>query len=76
MNPRKPAIEVMDDAMADILRRKTPAERLRITGRMWRSARVLLRSAIRLQYPDWDENQVNREVVRRISHGVIDYESL
>jgi hypothetical protein len=35
--------EMMDDAMAEILRQKTEAERLRIAGRMWQSARVMLR---------------------------------
>jgi hypothetical protein len=70
-----PVIEVMDDAMAEILRQKTPAERLRIAGRMWKSARVILRGAIRTEHPDWDTEQVNREIARRISHGVVNHES-
>jgi hypothetical protein len=36
-------IEVMDDIMAEILRRKTPAERLAIGFGLWRSAQKLLR---------------------------------
>ena len=36
---RKPLnLEMMDDAMADVLRAKTPAERLAIANGMWRSA--------------------------------------
>jgi len=72
----KISINIMDDAMADILRQKTPLERLRIAGRMWKSARVMLRGSIRTFHPDWTEGQANRELIRRISHGVIDHESL
>lgn len=43
MTPKKLVIEVMDDAMADILRQKSAFEKLRIAGRMWQSARVFLR---------------------------------
>jgi Rv0078B-related antitoxin len=71
MTPKKLVIEVMDDAMADILRQKTAFEKLRIAGRMWQSARVFLRGAIRTEYPDWNADQVNREIAKRISHGVV-----
>ncbi|HUQ69872.1 MAG TPA: hypothetical protein VM165_10135 [Planctomycetaceae bacterium] len=63
--------EFVDDQMADILRQKTEVERLRIAGRMWRSARVILRGAIKTDHPDWSDEQVNREIARRISHGVV-----
>lgn len=71
MNDLLQKFEMMDDAMADILRQKTEAERLRIAGRMWQSARVMLRGAIRTEFPDWSEEQVNQEIARRISHGAI-----
>lgn len=71
MNPQ-PAIDVIDDAMAAILRRKTPAERLRIAERMFASARVMLRGAIRASHPDWSVEQVDREIARRISHRAVD----
>ncbi|MEQ1824758.1 MAG: hypothetical protein ABL921_02390 [Pirellula sp.] len=73
MNPF--VMEVMDDAMTDVLRQKTEGERLRIAGRMWKSARVILRGAIRTEHPDWSVDQVNREIARRISHGLVKYES-
>jgi hypothetical protein len=68
-------IEVMDDDMADVLRQKTEVEQLRIGSRMWRSARVILGASIRSLHPDWDDQAVNREIARRISHGVVDGES-
>jgi len=72
----KLSLEMMDDAMADILRQKSPLERLQIAGRMWKSARVMLRGSIRTFPPDWTEEQVNRELILRISHGVIQLESV
>ena len=68
-------VEVMDDAMADILRQKTEAERLRIAGRMWQSARAILRGAISTEHPEWSQLQVNREIARRISHGIVSHDS-
>ena len=75
MNPRRPVVEVMDDAMADILRQKTEVERLQMAGRCWQSARAILRGAILTQHPDWNTDQVNREIARRISHGMVPHES-
>ena len=74
MNEIAPAFEVLDDQMAEILRRKSEAERLRIAGRMWRSARVILRGSIQTEHPEWDAERVNREIARRISHGVVNDE--
>jgi hypothetical protein len=64
--------EVMDDAMANVRRAKSEAERLQIAARMWLSARAILRGAIRTEHPDWDSEKINREIARRISHGAAD----
>jgi hypothetical protein len=74
MNALLCQFEVLDDQMADILRQKSEAERLRIAGRMWRSARAILRGAIRTEHPDWELDRVNGEIARRISHGVVNHE--
>jgi hypothetical protein len=63
--------ETMDEAMAEVLRQKSEVERLAIAGRMWESARVILRGAIETEHPDWDDDCVNREIARRISRGVV-----
>jgi hypothetical protein len=39
-------IEVMDDAMAEVLRRKTPAERIAIGFGLSRSARKILQAQL------------------------------
>ena len=64
-------IEVLDDAMAEVLQRKTPAERLAIGFGLWRSARMLLRGQLASLHPEWDAMRVDREVARRLSHGVV-----
>ncbi len=64
-------IEVVDDVMAEILRRKTPAERLQIAFNLWRSARKQIAGCLRSLHPDWDEAQIDRETARRLSHGAV-----
>lgn len=69
MDPRR--IEVMDDAMAEVLRRKTPAERLAIGFGLWRSARKMLRGQLASLHPEWDAARLDREVAWRLSHGAV-----
>jgi hypothetical protein len=62
-------VEVVDAAMVDILRSKTPAERIRMIGAANRTARILAAAGIRFQHPDWTEEQVHDEVLRRVCGG-------
>jgi hypothetical protein len=64
--------EIVDDQMAEILRRKTDIQRLRSVDAFWRSARAILRSAIVTEHPDWDAIRVNREISSRISNVAVD----
>lgn len=64
-------IEVLDDAMAEVLRRKSPADRLAIAHAMWRSAGEMLRHALRGEHPGWMDEAIEREVARRLSHGAV-----
>lgn len=64
-------IEVLDEAMAEILRRKTPAERLAIGFGLWRSAQKILRGQLASLHPEWDAPRLEREVARRLSHGAV-----
>lgn len=66
-----PPFEMVDDDMARILREKTGAERLKIAFDMFSSARRMLASSLRSEHPDWSEEQIQREVARRISHGAV-----
>jgi hypothetical protein len=61
--------EVVDEEMARVLRAKTGAERLEIAWRMIASARRMLESHLRSEHPNWSEQQVRAEAVRRLSLG-------
>ncbi|HEV7669440.1 MAG TPA: hypothetical protein VGS22_13025 [Thermoanaerobaculia bacterium] len=64
-------LEILDDDMARILRAKTGAERLKIASDMFASARRMLASHLASEHPDWDEERIQRETSRRISHGAV-----
>jgi hypothetical protein len=62
-------IEVMDDAMAEVLRKKTPAEKIELVAGCYRLARGLVEGRLRTDHPDWDDARIAAEVARRISRG-------
>ena len=64
-------IEVVDDAMAEILRQKTPSERIQIGFKMWTSARKMLSAHLKSTHPEWEDEHISKEVARRLSHGII-----
>jgi len=66
-----PCIEVVDDAMVAVLKQHSEAERLEIAAGMWRSARDLVQAVVQQQHTDWDAPQIQREVARRMSHGLV-----
>ena len=62
-------IEVMDEAVAAILRQKTPAERIALASAAHRTARLLLAAQVRRQHADWTDAQIDQEVARRLTRG-------
>lgn len=58
--------EVVDDCLADVLRQKRPAERIRMAADANDTARLLAAGGIRYQHPDWPEERVQQEVARRM----------
>ncbi len=69
MLERLPKWEELDDTMAEILRNKSPADRLAIAYGMWRYARDTIRRVVRADHPEWSAEQVQRETARRLLHG-------
>lgn len=67
VDPRR--IEVVDDAIAAILRRKTPAERIEMAFGCARLVRLVIEGQIRTIHPDWNDEQVASAVARRIAGG-------
>ncbi len=66
---RTPQPEVVDNAMAEVLRGMTERQRLEIGFGMWRSARDMIRRVLRHEHPDWTEEEIARETARRLLHG-------
>jgi len=69
LDPRQ--VEVLDEAMAEVLRQKRPQDRLRIGFNLWISAHNMLATHLRHTRLDWDEKAVEREVARRFLHGAL-----
>jgi hypothetical protein len=66
---RSPCIELLDDAIVEVLRRKTPAERVAMIFAANRTMRLRLEGHLRSRHPDWDAQTVMQEVARRMSLG-------
>jgi hypothetical protein len=64
-------IEVVDDAMAEILKQKTPGERIQIGFKMWTSARKMLTAHLKSTHSEWDDTRISKEVAKRLSHGTV-----
>jgi hypothetical protein len=62
-------IEIVDDRVVEILRSKTPAQRLAIADGMWSFAREMIRAIMSREHADWSKDEIDREVARRMSHG-------
>jgi hypothetical protein len=63
--------EVLDDEMARVFRAMTGAQRLKIASDMYRSARRMIASHLAAEHPDWDEQRLQAETARRLSHGAV-----
>lgn len=62
-------IEVIDDDMCALLKKKSSFERLEIAFGLWRSAKIQLSNYIQSKHPEWDEERIRQEIVKRMSHG-------
>ncbi len=66
---RRPCVELLDEAIVAVLRRKTPAERVAMIFDAERTMRLLLEAHLRWRHPDWDAGEVAREIARRRNLG-------
>lgn len=66
---RKFTDEVVSDAMAAILRTKTPGERLAMALQSWTFLRDLIRRTAAHQHPEWSAEELDRHVAQRMSRG-------
>ena len=59
-------IEVLDDDMVEVLRRKTPVDRVAMVLDANRTMRMMLQAHFRKRHPEWDDDQVAAAVARRL----------
>ena len=64
-------LEQLDENTIEILKQKSPTERLEIANGLWRSACRILRSHLRQTHPDWTPEQFQAEIARRMSHEAV-----
>ncbi len=64
-----PHIEILDEPMIAILREKTPAQKVAMIAAAHRTARMLARAGARSLHPDWSKEQIQAEVLRRMTRG-------
>jgi hypothetical protein len=64
LDPRR--IEVIEDEIAEALRGKSMAETVAMIGECNETMKLLIETHIRWTHPDWRDEQVRAEVVRRM----------
>ena len=62
-------IEALDKAMVEVLRRKTPTERVQMAMAASRTVRLIVEGSVRTRHPDWPDTRVQAQVARRMSRG-------
>ena len=62
-------IETLDPLVAEILRGKTPAERVAMITSAHRLMCKLIEGPLRQKYPKWTDAQIRDEVARRLLLG-------
>jgi hypothetical protein len=65
----RPSVELLDEAVVEVLRGKTPAERVAMIFAANRTMRLRLEGHLRTRHPDWDDRAVIEEIARRMSRG-------
>ena len=61
--------EVVDDAVAEVLRGKTCAQRVMMALTANRLVRLRIEGQLRTDHPEWTDTRIRREVARRMLLG-------
>ena len=64
IDPRN--IEVIDEKTVEFFSKKTGGQRMLMAAQMFETARMLIRSNIVSIHPDWNEEQIRKELYRRL----------
>ena len=61
-------LDIVDHDVARVLRGKSGMERLRLAHEAWELARERLAAFFSAQHPEWERDEVGRQVAKRLSH--------
>lgn len=61
-------IEIVDPDVARALRDKSGMERLRLAHEAWELARNRLTAFLSARHPEWDREEVRKQVAKRLSY--------
>ncbi len=64
-------IEVVDDKIAEIIKAKSGMERLNMVWDAWTIFEKRIRVYLKNRHPEWTEEQIQEEMVRRVTYGVL-----
>jgi hypothetical protein len=59
-------IEVLGDDMVEVLRKKTPVERVAMVLDANRTMRLMLEAHFRERHPEWSDNQIAAAIAGRL----------
>ncbi len=59
---------IIDDKYAEILRNMTGEQRVLASAEMFETAVALLRANIKEKHPDWSEEQIRKEIRKRLGN--------
>jgi len=62
-------IEVLDDKIAEILKAKSGRERLNMVWDAWTFFDKTIRAYLKNRHPEWTEEKIQREIVKRVTYG-------
>ena len=65
----KGQIEVVDDKVAEILKKKTGQERLKMVWDSWVYFNERLRTYLKSNHPEWTDEELRKEIIRRMTYG-------
>ncbi len=66
---KRPRVELLDEAVVEVLRGKTATGRVGMIFAANRTMRLRLEGHLRSRHPDWDTQAVMQEIARRMGRG-------
>ena len=70
MASKSSSIELLDEQMVAMLRKKTPAEKIHMASELHQVAREILAAEIKQQHSKWSETRVQKQVAWRLLNNI------